>query len=242
MKKYASGLLTGAILATSITTFGASNGKTIQVFENVKRVVVNKVEQKIDSKTKPFVYNGTTYVPLKFIADALGESVSWEGSTGTIYIGDTENATAAHFGTDVMHSLWDREDDRTNTSSYKYSYGNTSKYVYDNLQNKYTSYIVLGTAGFEGRYGELTFPLNGQYSTFKATLGVTNDYTNVASGILKIKVDGREVYNKTVNAGDLLTPIQLNVKGANNITFVLEGNRENYSPMKVGLFNPELIK
>lgn len=86
MKKFATGLLAGVILTSSITTF-AAGGKMIEVFENVKKVVVDNSYKPFNSNTKPFVYNGTTYVPLRFVADALGESVSWDGKTGTIYIG-----------------------------------------------------------------------------------------------------------------------------------------------------------
>lgn len=86
MKKFTTGLLAGIILTSSVTTF-AAGGKMIEVFENVKKIVVDNSYKPFNNNTKPFVHNGTTYVPLRFVADALGKNVNWDGKTGTIYIG-----------------------------------------------------------------------------------------------------------------------------------------------------------
>ncbi len=37
---------------------------------------------------EPFIYNGTTYLPVRAVAEALGKDVAWDDSTGTIFIGD----------------------------------------------------------------------------------------------------------------------------------------------------------
>ncbi len=39
-----------------------------------------------------FICNGTSYVPLRFVADALGDQVAWSGSTDTVTV--TSSATA----------------------------------------------------------------------------------------------------------------------------------------------------
>ena len=57
MKKFTSGLFVGAILTTSISTYAAS-GRIIEVFDNMKKVVVNKVEKTLDNDNKPSIYNG----------------------------------------------------------------------------------------------------------------------------------------------------------------------------------------
>lgn len=35
----------------------------------------------------PFIYDGTTYLPIRAVSEALGETVDWDGSTNTVYIG-----------------------------------------------------------------------------------------------------------------------------------------------------------
>ena len=40
------------------------------------------------SVVEPFIVDGTTYLPVRAVAEALGEEVSWDGTTKTIYIGE----------------------------------------------------------------------------------------------------------------------------------------------------------
>ena len=39
---------------------------------------------------EPFTYNGTTYLPVRAVADLLGVSVKWDGATNTIYLGEAK--------------------------------------------------------------------------------------------------------------------------------------------------------
>ncbi len=48
---------------------------------------------------EPFVYQGTTYLPLRAISNALGKDVRWEGDTGSVYIQDEPEITEVTVGT-----------------------------------------------------------------------------------------------------------------------------------------------
>ncbi len=37
---------------------------------------------------EPFVYNGTTYLPVRAVGNAISKEVAWDGTTKTVYIGD----------------------------------------------------------------------------------------------------------------------------------------------------------
>lgn len=45
------------------------------------------------STVEPFIYNGTTYLPVRAVGNALGQDVSWNGNTKTVYIGMNETDT-----------------------------------------------------------------------------------------------------------------------------------------------------
>lgn len=45
---------------------------------------VNKSVNKLDAPAK--IVNGRTLVPLRFVSEALGAEVTWDGKTKTIYI------------------------------------------------------------------------------------------------------------------------------------------------------------
>lgn len=80
------------VLVSSIPVIAASGLKNISVnYRNIK-IIVGGIPQKNDKE--PFIYDNTTYVPLRFISESLGGALSWDDKTNTISIfqtfGDTE--------------------------------------------------------------------------------------------------------------------------------------------------------
>ena len=51
-----------------------------------------------------FVSNGTTYVPLRTVSDALGNEISWDSSTKTIYINSNDASTNIGEPTDLPNA------------------------------------------------------------------------------------------------------------------------------------------
>lgn len=101
MKKFISGLLIGGIITTSVTAF-ASNVINLQATYSVKRLVVNGVDT--GKGNAAFVSNGTTYVPLRTVSDALGHDISWDSNTKTIYINTGNENTGNGEPTDLPTS------------------------------------------------------------------------------------------------------------------------------------------
>lgn len=67
--------------------FAAGTGQNITVYyDAVKKILIDGVD-KTPTDVRPFVYQGTTYVPLRYIAEQLGKPVQYDGATQTIYIG-----------------------------------------------------------------------------------------------------------------------------------------------------------
>ena len=95
MKKFISGLLIGGIVMTSATAF-ASNVVTMQATYSVKSLVVNGVDT--GKGNTAFVSNGTTYVPLRTVSDALGNDISWDSNTKTIYVNSKGSASTGSSG------------------------------------------------------------------------------------------------------------------------------------------------
>ncbi len=69
--------------------------KTIQVATGVS-LYIN--DQKLDPKdpngnpVEPFILDGTTYLPVRAVSEALGVPIQWEGSTWSVYIGVSHQA------------------------------------------------------------------------------------------------------------------------------------------------------
>lgn len=91
MKKFISGVVLASLVFGATNVFGVS-GKMIEVFHSVNSLVVNGVDT--GAGNKAFISNGTTYVPLRTIADALGVNATWDASTKTININGSVNTSS----------------------------------------------------------------------------------------------------------------------------------------------------
>lgn len=76
----------------TVSPFADSIAKHIRVFyPNVNIVVNNKTIVPKDSKGKvvePFIYNDTTYLPIRAIGEALNKEVNWDQKTKTVTISE----------------------------------------------------------------------------------------------------------------------------------------------------------
>ena len=70
----------------------ASNTRTLQASFNNIKIVVDGVELKPQDSNgnavEPFIFNGTTYLPVRAVASAVGKSVYWDGPNYTVYLGN----------------------------------------------------------------------------------------------------------------------------------------------------------
>jgi hypothetical protein len=78
-------------LLSGATAFAAARTENITISFNGIRLVVNGTEvtprDGAGNVVEPFIWNGTTYLPVRAIATALGQEVDWDGNTQTVYIG-----------------------------------------------------------------------------------------------------------------------------------------------------------
>lgn len=87
MKKKAVVLgLVGAMALGTCTVSAANGTKNISAtFRNIKIVVDGK---EVSTSAEPFIYNGTTYLPIRAVGEAVGKEVTWNAGTNTVYLGE----------------------------------------------------------------------------------------------------------------------------------------------------------
>lgn len=250
MKEKIKGLFAGLLIGSMITgsLAYASNGNMIEVFYNIKDIKINKVSKMPIGDQMPFTYKGTTFVPLRYISDNLGQNVKWEGSTQTIHIGETNQPNEIYLGKEIQSMSYKK------SSSYSGSFviyqdgnqvetgGNITTSKKDNVGNSYDNFLVI----YAYDWTHVEFPLNGQYKRYKATLALT-EYMKQGdgSGNLQIFLDEQLHQTYEFKAGDMPTDIDINVSNANKIGFRVNSNKPGFSSSNnasIGLYNSRVIK
>ena len=220
------GVLVAVFFSQLVTpALAALAKKTIDIYTGINIYVDDVKLNPTDvngNPVQPFVYNGTTYLPVRAVGEAVGKAVQWDGSTSSVYLGKHESVTPA---------VWLRNMDYFTSAG---SFSSTDTLV-DNLGNEHTNviyhvpnswYIVYDTGSFTR-----TYKINGQYSRISGTLFQTYQHrsetttsTNESTAAaLKIYGDNQLLYEAEMNGG--IEPIKFDV----NLQGVLE--------LKVYFFN-----
>ena len=103
-------------LAAGVGAFAADSytKNLVANYVGVKLVVDGVTITPKDAKgnvVDPFIVDGTTYLPVRAVAEALGKEVDWDGTTKTVYIGEKPqtdipagyNAVTVDNGTRILY-------------------------------------------------------------------------------------------------------------------------------------------
>lgn len=184
-KWFLSGLLVAVLISTLVTpAFAALKQKTIQVYNGVELYVDDVKLDTCDVNGNPvdvFVYNGTTYLPVRAVSKAFGKPVQWVG-TNSVYIGKHTSDKPA---------VWLKNLDYF-TGSTLWAENN----VKDNLGNIYDEVLC--------NSGTNTYLLNGQYSAISGTLFQRYEWRSANStSYIKIYGDDELLYRAEMSGGQM---------------------------------------
>lgn len=98
MKKHDFKVFTAGVMATVLTMGGTTlafsetaRKNLVAEYNNIKIYVDGKLVQ---TSSEPFVVDGTTYLPVRAVGEAVGKSVTWDGATQSVYLGAKPATTA----------------------------------------------------------------------------------------------------------------------------------------------------
>lgn len=94
-------LITALVLATALPAGAALIKRSMEVDSGIHLYVDGKALNPTDAKGNPvevFASNGTTYLPVRAVAGALDQTVAYNGSSTTVYVGtDTSDSKDAAY-------------------------------------------------------------------------------------------------------------------------------------------------
>ncbi|CAM3377031.1 NPCBM/NEW2 domain-containing protein [Paenibacillus lupini] len=241
MKDKFKGLFAGLLLGTMITggTIYAASTKSIQVtFDNFK-FMVDGVQKK-PSTGQPFFYQGSTYVPLRFAAEATGEDIQYDSKNKTIWIG--KKVGSFKYLSEMDYARAEGIATKMDTSGFYQQFfvdhwNDTFNSQHGSLKIASKEYLH-GFAADLGRVYEdetatLYYNLDGKYSKLTGFVGIDDISKNSASsGYLTIYGDDTELYKSNgLVGGDYAVPVDIDLKGVAKlkIEFSINMNGDNDS-------------
>lgn len=212
VRTFLAGVLVTLLVVGMIPSALAAAGKTITVYPGVSIYIDDQKLDAKDANGKPvevFTYNGTTYLPVRAIAEALGKNVQWDGKTQSVYLGQHGTAQPTvwltqmdHFAGSSSVSIADKDQDNTGATHY----------------NCFTNNF------------DRTYVLNGQYSRLSGVLYQRYDRRSDSAwskSYLEIYGDGELLYSKTFEEGTtgiMPIPFDLDVSGVLRLQVKLDSS------------------
>lgn len=220
------------MLIVGITAFAKQATETISVmYDNIK-ILIDGVEYTAKDANgnviEPFIYNGTTYLPVRGIANAFDKEVDWEPQTSTVVLGSknydwldqmgyANYETSGNYNTLTAWGTDTRGDD-----GIKYDRGLKFVLRYDNVGAKENNDGTLSS------YQNVEYLLNNNYKSFKGKMVCVENHDNSQSVIVKIYGDGNLLYTSP--------PLS---RGAKTVDFNIDVSK--YKVLKINADIPNIV-
>lgn len=232
LKIIAGGFIAGSLFFSGVS-YAADQGVNLTAFFGVK-LIHNGID-KTPADSKPFIVNGTTYVPLRTAAELTGAEVSWDGKSRAVTIGRVIEGIPLPSPSEVEKSEADVEFTITENKEMfinQKSYGNKGQMLH-------TDSVGSGNV-------TVSYDLNAEYRKFAFSIGVddktlesTGDSETIRTIIIKDQ-DGTLLKQITVGKGSIQEAVEIDVTGVVRLDIQIS-NLDIYD-VYVDLINPVLIK
>ncbi len=157
-----------------------------------------------------FIYNGRTYVPIRFVAESLGLSVDWDESDYSIRVNSLSSSNQSNnnqlegYLTDLIQPF--------NTCGIV----DINKKVTIGNDNYYKTIHAWHTSNFDL---SASFNLNGKYNRLTLLVG-TKQQAYTGGNPFTIYGDGNILWEGTLKQNELPQKVDINITGVKNLTFV----------------------
>ena len=223
MKKAAAGYVAGFLSAAVVfggVAYATVGTKTIEaVYSNIKVYKDNVLCELKDANgttIEPFIYNGTTYLPVRGAANLADMQVTWDGTNKSVYLWDEMVPEGTYF-----LEVCPPYDKSSYVTTYLASKGQSFSMAGEKYSNGMTLYV---------RSGYALFNLNSKYETIECTIGHTDSQDNEKT--VSFIVDGKVVQEVTLEPECLPKKVSIPVQYGLQLKIV--GNNRNYGNVGIG--------
>lgn len=205
-KEKVKGFLAGVIITLTASTMLTVLANPIEqainvVYDNYRIIIDGADKSDVPEDSKPFIYNGRTYVPLRYIGESMGKKVLWNGDTKSIYINDEGNS---------------RED--INFASQGYEQSDNDIYLDNNMN---TVQVKTGSNP-NGKKNSITFNLNGLAKNVLGIIDMSDTKENDVEGKVVFYDQNDKVLYQTPMMRNSTNPISLDFSASGVLQLKVE--------------------
>lgn len=194
------GFMAGVTTMCTFTVAAQQIQKKIDVsYRNIKIYADGKLVN-TNGDNEAFIYNGTTYLPVRAVGEAFNKAVDWDGKTASVYLGT--RPTNSSQPTVLLEDL----DYFTSDISFDDYLWDSGK---DNIGNIHNSGITTRSPGGDG--GSIEYLINGKYKRFAGVIGIPfSGRDEKWEGTIKIYGDNKLLYTSPIMTAGV-QPISFNI-------------------------------
>lgn len=228
LKSFIAGILTGALLMSGMV-FAKQISENAELFYNNIKIYIDGGElvpkDPNGNIVEPFIYNGTTYLPIRAVSNAFGKDVEWEGETQSIYIGKKDQTKPDNYLDRIQYT-----DFKTERGEFHRINGT----ITDFASKTYTNGILLSIIrdafqiknDIDNANTLVVYPLNSKYSRLTGnivipkeidTTTIKTEDNNGTDKIVFIYGDDKLIFSNTITAS-MPIKIDFDTEGINLLT------------------------
>ena len=173
---------------------------------------------------EPLIYNGTTYLPVRAVANAFGKEVKWNGESATVYLGKANRLEADNRLDMIQYTNYEEGHKDHWMEKVNGTINDYNNNIYSNGFVFYTKKNLVE----ELLYFNVDFPINGQYSALtgkiilpKSIETTTRSLSNCSTSETTVIItdeNGVALYEATGVTASMPFSFDINVKGVNKLT------------------------
>ncbi|MGE5631215.1 MAG: NPCBM/NEW2 domain-containing protein [Caulobacteraceae bacterium] len=235
-KEMLKGILVGVIITSFVfcTIFAAPVTKSIQVvFSGVKIALDGKILDLKDAsgkKVEPFQYNGTTYLPIRAVANAFGKDVSFDEKENTIYLGEVVKPNGLIVGIGDMTPF------TKSKMMLGIAWEQGKRLKMNNTEYDSKDALICSGIGANGS-SSVVYALEGNYTSISGVFGVDDSSPDPVNGritdigaSLQLIGDGNVLYETSIatKGGSPIKVNDINLIGVKQLTIkILDNNKSS---------------
>lgn len=216
---FLSGMMAALLMVSLVVPGLAVYSKNVTVFPGVNIFVNDQKINPTDAKGNPveaFIYEGTTYLPVRAVSEALDLPIQWEGTSKSVYIGSHTGDKPAVWVADMDY--FDASGRWIIEKTIKDNLGNEHQHCLYS-QSDYTNYI--------------TYKLNAQYTRLTGVYFQQYDYrSSDRGGTLAIYADNEKVWEGEMGKG--IDPMNISVDVTGALELKIELSAPYDCPVAIG--------